>query len=174
MVKIRTFVSFVIRREFNMKYLVEINNKTKEKISKRKVQAVFEETVVLALAESFEGEKFELSLALVSEQEIKTLNKEYRRKDTATDVLSFAEYEGEQALLLENLKTQGNETFLGELIICPAYVKKNAAEDGETFEFAMTYIISHGILHLLGFSHGKKMFALQRTVASELVSAEKI
>ncbi len=151
-----------------MKYVVEINNKTKEKISKKKIKTVFEKTVYLALRESFEGEKFELSLALVSEEEIKTLNKEYRKKNAVTDVLSFAEYEGKQALLLKNLKTQGSETFLGELILCPAYVKKNALEDGEIFEYAMTYIISHGILHLLGFSHGKKMFALQRMVAAEL------
>ncbi len=128
----------------------------------------------MALGESFEGKKFELSLALVSEEEIKTLNRQYRKKNAATDVLSFAEYEGRQALLLENLKTQGSETFLGELIICPAYVKKNALEDGETFDYAMTYIVSHGILHLLGFRHGEKMFALQRAVAKELAWAGKI
>jgi probable rRNA maturation factor len=157
-----------------MRYLVEINNKTKEKISKRKVQAVFEKTVVLALGKSFDGKNFQLSLALVSEEEIRTLNRQYRKKDTATDVLSFAEYEGGQALLLANLKIQGSETFLGELIICPVYVKKNALEDKETFDYAMTYIVSHGILHLLGFSHGKKMFALQRAVAQALVLLEKI
>ncbi len=153
-----------------MKYVVEINNKTKEKISKKKNKTVFEKTVYLALRESFEGEKFELSLALVSEEEIQTLNKEYRKKNAATDVLSFAEYEGKQALLLKNLKTQGSETFLGELIVCPAYVRKNAQEDGETFDWAMTLIISHGILHLLGFSHGQKMFALQKAVAEEIIN----
>ncbi len=157
-----------MKNQKNMKYLVEINNKTKDKFSKRKVQAVFEKTIALALSESFEGKKFELSLAMVTEEEIKTLNNQYRKKDAATDVLSFAEYEGRQSLLLKNLKTQGSETFLGELIVCPAYVGKNALEDGEIFEYAMTYIISHGILHLLGFSHGKKMFALQRMVAAEL------
>jgi len=157
-----------------MRYLVEINNKTKEKISKQKIETVFKKTVVLALGESFKGKKFELSLALVGEAEIQLLNKAYRKINKATDVLSFAEYEGRQALILQNLKTEGSETFLGELIICPAYVRKNAIEDGETFEFAMTYIVSHGILHLLGFSHGKKMFALQRAVAQALVLLEKI
>ena len=151
-----------------MQYLVEINNKTKIKFSVKKIEAVFQKTVFLALGEPFEGKKFELSLALVIEEEIATLNKEYRKKNTATDVLSFAEYEGKQALLLKNLKTQGSETFLGELIVCPDYVRKNAIEDGETFEFAMTLIISHGILHLLGFVHGQKMFALQKAVADEL------
>jgi probable rRNA maturation factor len=151
-----------------MQYVVEINNKTKTKFSVKKIEAVFQKTVFLALGEPFEGKKFELSLALVSEQEIKTLNKEYRKKNTATDVLSFAEYEGRQSLLLKSLKTKGSETFLGELIVCPTYVQKNALEDGETFDDAMTLIISHGILHLLGFAHGQKMFALQKAVAAEL------
>ena len=156
-----------------MKYLVEINNKTKEKFSKRKVQTVFKETVFLALADYLGGKNFQLSLALVSEEEIRRLNNAYRKMDKATDVLSFAEYEGQQLLLLENLKTQGSETFLGELIVCPSYVRKNATLDGETFEFAMTYIVSHGILHLLGFSHGKKMFCLQLAVANKLLEDKK-
>ncbi len=151
-----------------MKYLVEINNKTKTKFSVKKIEAVFQKTVVLTLGEALGGENFQLSLALVSAEEICLLNKQYRKKNTATDVLSFAEYEGKQALLLKNLKTKGSETFLGELIVCPVYVQKNALEDGETFDWAMTLIISHGILHLLGFAHGQKMFALQKAVADEL------
>ncbi|NTV40877.1 MAG: rRNA maturation RNase YbeY [Candidatus Moranbacteria bacterium] len=152
----------------SMKYLVEINNKTKEKISKKKVETIFEKTVVLALGESFEGKKFELSLALVGEAEIKTLNKQYRKKDTPTDVLSFAEYEGRKKMLLSDLNAEKSEVFLGELIICPSFVRESAVEDGEIFDFAMTNIISHGILHLLGFSHGEKMFSIHKKVAKKL------
>ena len=86
-----------------MKYLVEINNKTKTNFSVKKIEAVFQKTVVLTLGEALGGENFQLSLALVSAEEICLLNKQYRKKNTATDVLSFAEYEGKQALLLKNL-----------------------------------------------------------------------
>lgn len=157
-----------------MKYLVEINNKTKKKFSKRKIRNVFAETVSLALVdEAFKAKSFNLSVALVCEAEIRLLNRQYRKKDSVTDVLSFAEYEGETGLLLKELGTGKQEVFLGELIICPAYVENNAKEDGETFEYAMTYIVSHGILHLLGFSHGEKMFSLQRAVADKLSKDKK-
>jgi probable rRNA maturation factor len=60
------------------------------------------------------------------------------------------------------------QIFIGELILCPAYVKQNV-DKGESLEHALAYITAHGILHLLGFEHGKKMFALQAAVADNLV-----
>ncbi len=156
-----------------MKYTVEINNKTKDKFSKKKIEAIFERTICLIADKNLNAKKLELSVALVSANEICLLNRQYRRKNSATDVLSFAEYEKTKQLFSDNLSNYDEAIFIGELIICPSYVKKNALEDGETFEFAMTYIVSHGILHLLGFSHGKKMFSLQRAVADELVGLMK-
>ena len=151
-----------------MQYIVEINNKTKAKFSVKKIETVFQRTVFLVFGEQLNAKNFNLSVALVGEAEIRLLNRQYRKKDAATDVLSFAEYEKRAEALGQDLKTEKEEVFLGELIVCPVYVQKNALEDGETFEFAMTYIVSHGILHLLGFAHGQKMFALQKAVAAEL------
>jgi len=151
-----------------MEYILQINNKTKTKISKKEIKAVFRETIESALGNSFLGKNFELSLALVNEEEIRLLNRQYRRKDRPTDVLSFAEFENLNKLPSNDAKIAEDDIFMGELIVCPEYIRKNAIEDKESFDFAMAYIISHGILHLLGFPHGKKMFSLQMAVAEKM------
>lgn len=78
-----------------------------------------------------------ISIALVGFQEIKTLNKKYRKKDKPTDVLSF---------------DYGNS---GEIVICPQEVKKNAEKFGNPFKKEIRRILIHGILHLLGHDHEK-------------------
>jgi probable rRNA maturation factor len=150
-----------------MKFILEVNNKTTHKFSKRKFSDIFRTSLELANLSCLENKTLELSIALVGEEEMQTLNSQYRKKQSATDVLSFCEYES-----TEKLCEQAEEQlFIGELILCPLYVEKNAKEDGESFEYALTYITAHGIFHLLGFNHGKKMFSLQRTVADKLVKA---
>ena len=151
-----------------MNIILEINNKTKFKFSKKKFEAIFKKTIELVADEDVSKKILELSIAFVDEDEIHLLNRQYRKKDSSTDVLSFAEFEKIQELKESDLPKDSEGLFIGELIICPSYVQKNATEDGESFEFAMAYITSHGILHLLGFSHGKKMFDLQRNVAEML------
>jgi probable rRNA maturation factor len=84
-------------------------------------------------------------------------------------VLSFCEYATTDEICKESALLAGGDMFIGELILCPTYIEKNSQEDGETLEYAMTYITAHGILHLLGFDHGKKMFSLQKLVAEQLV-----
>ena len=91
---------------------------------------------------------------------------EYRKKDKPTDVLSFCEYATKEELC--NEAAMIDQVFIGELIVCPTYIEANAKEDGESLEYALTYIVSHGVLHLLGFDHGKKMFDLQQKVADQL------
>ncbi|MEI7621633.1 MAG: rRNA maturation RNase YbeY [Candidatus Moraniibacteriota bacterium] len=153
-----------------MRYLVEINNKTKVKFSQKNAGAIFQKTLQLFFGgQNFVAKEIQLSVALVEEEEICLLNQQYRQKNKATDVLSFADYENQQSLLLADLREAGRaDVSIGELIVCPAYVQKNAQEDGEDFDYAMTYIVAHGILHLLGLAHGRKMFALQKAVAKEL------
>lgn len=83
-----------------------------------------------------------ISIALVDEAEIKKLNKKYRGKNKSTDVLSF-----------ENDSKIG--FGLGEVIICLQEVKKNAKINHSTFKKELAKILTHGILHLLGYDHEK-------------------
>ena len=148
-----------------MKFILEINNKTAQKISKKKILDIFKHTLKLVDIECLQNKDFELSVAFVNEDEIRKLNKQYRKKNSATDVLSFSDYETTQDLCEE----ASVQIMLGELILCSDIIEKNALEDGESFEYALHYIVSHGILHLLGLDHGKKMFDLQKKVANELI-----
>lgn len=108
-----------------------------------------------------------LNAIAVSREKIQELNKEYRGKDSVTDILSFSEYAGTEALAEEG----SDEVFLGELFFCPEYILAAAREDGITFEHEMIYIFSHGVLHLLGFDHSEEMFAIQDRVTEALVSS---
>ena len=67
-------------------------------------------------------------------------------------------------------KSNEQELFLGELILCYNYIKESAIEcTSETdSQKELARIIAHGVLHLLGFSHGKKMFTIQDAVSSDL------
>ncbi|KKP92009.1 MAG: putative rRNA maturation factor [Parcubacteria group bacterium GW2011_GWA2_36_10] len=79
-----------------------------------------------------------ISLALVSEAEIKNLNRVYRHKNKVTDVLSF------------NLDSTA---ILGEVVICLAVAKKQAKENKKSLSAELKLLTIHGILHLLAFDH---------------------
>ena len=76
-----------------------------------------------------------LSIALVGPNRIKALNRKYRKKNQATDVLSF-QYDDS-----------------GEVVICPQEVKKNAQQFKLTFQKELVRVLTHGILHILGYNH---------------------
>ena len=148
-----------------MKLILEINNTSKSPVKKTFIKKV----VILTLEKSDYLEllkkNLSLSFAWVSESEILRINKQYRGKNKATDVLSFCEYENS-----EQLKVDKNpELFLGELILCYDYIKESLDEFNSEKELQeeLARIIAHGVLHLLGFAHGKKMFVIQDAVAKE-------
>ena len=86
-----------------------------------------------------------MSISCVSEKEIKLLNKKYRGKDEATNVLSF----GVDELLTKNL-------VIGDIVLCIEIIKKEAKEYSKDFENRLKHMIIHGFLHLLNFNHEAK------------------
>lgn len=96
-----------------------------------------------------------INIVFVDEKEMQRLNKEYRNVDDVTDVLSF------------NLDTEG---FLGEIYICPKYVKKTV----ENYEEEIIRLIVHGILHLLGFEHKTKLDDISKQKEDMFVKQEEI
>lgn len=88
-------------------------------------------------------EKTELSLALVGDSEIRQLNAKYRKKDYATDVLSFP--------AAKNLR--GPIRLLGDVVISVDRARAQAKERGCTLKEELTILLIHGILHLLGYDH---------------------
>jgi len=81
----------------------------------------------------------EITLRIVDEVEGRSLNKEYRGKDYATNVLTFP--------LLE-------EPFImADILICAPVVAKEAKEQGKTLEAHFAHLMVHGVLHAHGYDH---------------------
>jgi probable rRNA maturation factor len=147
-----------------MKLVFEVNNKTTYTAPEEKLRVVIEKTIEAAGVQCLENKSVELSLAMVGEAEIEKLNSTYRKKNHPTDVLSFCEYDNLQQICEE----RSENIFLGELIICPDDISKKAVEMEVTFESEIVHIVAHGILHLLGFEHGEKMFEIQEGIAESV------
>lgn len=98
-------------------------------------------------SEGIDSQRIEVSLTLVSEEEIRQLNHSYRNVDKVTDVLSFPQYED-----LGQLPEEG-EIPLGDVVICVKRVKEQAAEFGHSEAREMVYLFIHSICHLLGYDH---------------------
>ena len=85
----------------------------------------------------------DLAIRIVDEREGQALNRHYRGKDYATNVLSFP------AELPEGVKLP----LLGDLVICAPVVAREAAEQGKPVAAHYAHLTVHGVLHLLGWDH---------------------
>ncbi|MFO1495002.1 MAG: rRNA maturation RNase YbeY [Lysobacterales bacterium] len=84
-----------------------------------------------------------LSVRVVDEDEGRALNRQYRHKDYATNVLSFP----------ADPAPSGGPRFLGDLALCAPVVAREAAEQGKPLKAHYAHLCIHGVLHLLGFDH---------------------
>ena len=76
------------------------------------------------------------------------INREYRQKDYPADIITFAIFaDSEEKFIFDG------EINLGEVIIALDKVKEEALKKGTTDDYELSFLISHGILHLLGFDH---------------------
>lgn len=89
-------------------------------------------------------------IVFTNNEEIQKINKEYRQKDTPTDVITFAIFADSP---LEERFIIDGEINLGEIIVSLDKIETQAKENNKEFIDELYYIISHGILHLLGFDH---------------------
>lgn len=94
--------------------------------------------------------KSEISILFVDDDEIQVLNRDYRGKDKPTDVLSFSQIEGYKN---SKLQTPDTELILGDVVISLETAKRQAKERGHPFNREVIILLTHGILHLLGYDH---------------------
>lgn len=119
--------------------------------------------------EGVDQERVEISLTLVSLEEIRELNRDYRDVDRETDVLSFPQFES-----VEDMPEFG-ELCLGDVVICLDKVEEQAEEFGHSFERELIYLFVHSLLHLLGYDHmeeGEK--AVMRAKEEEIMKAVEL
>lgn len=111
-----------------------------------------------------------LSLSLVDENRIRDLNRQYRNKDKATDVLSFPIND---QLVDSNFINHGT-IELGDIFICPEVARSKSLEESKTLKEEYDFLIVHGFLHLLGYDHERSsdeerlMFEYQNKILSLL------
>lgn len=103
----------------------------------------------------------EVSVMLVSKEEIHRMNKEFRQVDKPTDVLSFpmmeydapADFEGELFDRTRTLSPESEELILGDIVLCADVIKEQAKEYGHSELREFSFLTVHSILHLLGYDH---------------------
>lgn len=98
--------------------------------------------------EKFEGNA-EVCVTFVDNEEIHRLNREFREKDSATDVLSFPL--GENGIYDVNPDTGAKQ--LGDVVISLERAEEQAAEFGHSLQREVCYLTVHSMLHLLGYDH---------------------
>lgn len=110
-------------------------------------------------AEAARGrKKGEITLRIVAADEGRALNRDWRSKDYATNVLSFPMQEPD---------------YLGDIVICAAVVAREAIEQGKTARAHWAHMVVHGVLHLMGHDHiaddeAERMERLERKLLSRL------
>ena len=116
------------------------------------------------------GVPLEVSLVFTDDAEQRVLNRDYRHKDSATNVLSFPNMD-------DDLVPAGEPRLLGDVVLARETVAREAAEQGKSLADHTTHLLVHGVLHLLGHDHqdaeeAAAMEALERRILAGLGIAD--
>lgn len=128
--------------------------------------STIEDYAKVVILDEYNSEKdIYLSLLLTDNATIQTVNRDYRNKDKPTDVISFAYLEVEEVI-------DAPVETLGDIVISLERVEEQAEEYGHSFQRELFYVLTHGILHLLGYDHldeedKKKMRAKEEEILSK-------
>ena len=96
---------------------------------------------------------YEVSFYFTGADHIRSLNLEFRGKDSPTDVLSFPMNEEGEIECAEHISSNVPMP-LGDVVICPGYVLVNNVEgDWEKLSYEVFYLLVHGFMHLIGYDH---------------------
>jgi len=129
-------------------------------LSKKDIDRVFR-----ALEKTFEIPSWHVVVHVVGTERMRGLNRTHRGKDCPTDVLSFP-----TEPWTDNFVSSDDD--LGDVFLCPRVITRQAREHGISSREEHVRMLTHGILHLLGFDHVKKndadmMFAVQEDIVGK-------
>ncbi|BAL80948.1 rRNA maturation RNase YbeY [Caldisericum exile] len=115
------------------------------KVRKYKVNKCALKNIIRTIFEELHvKERGYISIALLSKNAIRELNKKYRNKDKPTNVLSF------------QIDYKKGKDLYGEILISPEVAHEEAKKLGNNFNDYFIFLIIHGVLHLLGYDHEKE------------------
>ena len=126
--------------------------------------------------------QLEMSLSIVSPDEIQSLNNSFRGVDSVTDVLSFPTIDNPERKVLDItqfsadvINSDTHKLNLGDVIICKERAIEQANEYGHSVKREMSFLALHGLLHLLGYDHVDGADEEQMTrLQSEILAKFKI
>jgi len=129
--------------------------------------AQMQEWMSAALQQAGKKTTAQITVRIVEQNEIIQLNEQYRQKSGPTNVLSFP-FEA-----MPGVPAELQTSELGDVVVCAAVVKREAAEQGKSLVAHWAHMIVHGSLHLLGYDHlqddeAEAMESLEIAVLAEL------
>lgn len=93
------------------------------------------------------GRDGQMDLVLISDRKMQNMNKEYRKKDSPTDVISFAYLE------VTDYGREPGDIIVGDIFISVDTAKRQAKEKGHDLKHELAILFVHGMLHCMGFDH---------------------
>lgn len=146
----------------NFEYINQTNEKSWKNYRPYICQIVSRTITVLKL-----DKKYDFSIILVDSNTIQEINREYRKIDKVTDVISFASLDDESLMNMEE------SVELGDIFINVQAIRDQAKDYGHSLKREFCFLVTHGILHLLGYDHlnvddEKIMFDLQEEILNEI------
>jgi probable rRNA maturation factor len=109
------------------------------------------------------GARGRVSIVIVSDRRIRTLNRTYRGKDRPTDVLSFPGDPFRSTQRTRSFVSIVSDRFLGEIVIARGVARRQAREARHTELTELRVLALHGLLHLLGYDHETDSGEMRRT-----------
>jgi metalloprotein, YbeY/UPF0054 family len=156
--------------------LITIENEQDKIAIDRKIESIIEKTIKMCMKSEQLDKNYDVSVLIVDDEEIRSINKEHRNIDKSTDVLSFpmADFKDGQLISDEgDYDLEMDELILGDIIISAETAKRQAETYGHSFEREMAFLTAHSCFHLLGYDHmeedeEKVMFKKQEDILKEI------
>ncbi|EDO43628.1 predicted protein [Nematostella vectensis] len=104
------------------------------------------------LVQLLKADRFDVSIVCAGGKRIKSLNLKYRRRNVQTDVLAFPYFENMKPGVLPNPKLQ-DDWNLGDVILGMPVIHQDCQEDNKSVQEYLPVLITHGLCHLLGYTH---------------------
>lgn len=155
-----------------------VNHQDEVRIDLRKIQNIAD--ILFSHLSKLEGKM--IDVAFIDESTMKILNEKFRGEKEPTDVLSFSYINSHIDSIKTNTSENQQQPIFGELLICPKVAFNQAKELKHSFEKEIAILISHGLLHLLGYDDSseekakimeKKQSELVEKLCSEINSQEE-
>lgn len=160
---------------------ISIDNRSDWELN-HQYERLIEKTILESLHYEEFDEDCEISVSIVNNEEIKQINKQFRKIDKPTDVLSFPQLLFEEGGVVESQIVDVNEkdeVVLGDIVISIDKAIEQAQEYGHGLEREIAFLTAHSMLHLLGYDHieaqeEKEMFAHQKEILKKIGISRKL